>query len=143
MGWGSDPVHDGIDQCLELLDPSLRKILMLVMWFTLPVIDAVCVQDFLDLVADLHLGVIANKLSRGSPCLDLVFQSIDELPISFNGIYISDEGFNADKDLSDGGTRVNRWGVGIDGICCNRLIPPVDIQSGKWRFIPLFEEGGH
>jgi len=104
MGWGSNSVHDGIDQHLELLDPSLCKILMLVMWFTLPVIDAVGAQDFLDLVADLYLSAIANKLSRGSPCPDLVFQSIDELPISFNGIYISDEGFNADKDLSNGGT---------------------------------------
>ena len=104
MEWGSDPVHDGSDQCLELLDPTLGIILMLVMWFTLPVIDAVCAQDFLDLAADLHLGAIANKLSWGSPHPDLVFQSIDELPISFNGIYISDKKFNADKDLSNGGT---------------------------------------
>jgi len=104
MGWGSNPVHDGIDQRLELLDPSLCKILVLVMWFTLPVINAVCAQNFLDLVANFHLCAVANELSRGSPCPDLVFQSIDELPISFNGIYISDEGFNADKDLSDGGT---------------------------------------
>ena len=104
MGWGSDPVHDGIDQYLELLDPLLCKILMLEMWFTLPVIDAVCAQDFLDLVAYLHLGTVAHKFSWGSPCPDLVFQSIDELPVSFNGIYISNEGFNADKDLSNGGT---------------------------------------
>ena len=86
MGWGSDPVHDGIDQRLELLDPSFCKILMLVMRFTLPVINAVGAQDFLDLVADLYLGAIANKLSRGSPCPDLIFQSIDELPISFNSM---------------------------------------------------------
>ena len=104
MGWGSDLVHDGIDQCLELLDPLLCKILMLVMWFTLPVTNAVCVQDFLDLVAYLHLGAVTHKLSQSTSCPDLVFQSIDELPISFNGIYISDEGFNANKDLSDGGT---------------------------------------
>jgi len=55
------------------------------------------------LVADLHLGAIANKLSWGASCTDLVFQSIDELPISFDSIDISDEGFNADKDLSNGG----------------------------------------
>ena len=104
MGWGSDPVHDGIDQRLELLDPSLCKVLMLVMRFTLPVIDTVGAQDFLDLIADLYLGAIANKLSRGASCPDLVFQGIDELLISFDGIDISDEGFNADKDLSNGGT---------------------------------------
>jgi len=78
------------------------------MQFTLPVINAVGVQDFLDLVADLHLGAVTNKFNWGSLCPDLVFQSIDELPISFNGIYISDEGVNADKDLSDGGTSTAR-----------------------------------
>ena len=104
MGWGSDLVHYGIDRCLELLDPTFSKILMLVMRFTLPVIDAICTQDFLDLVAYLHLGAVTDKLSRGASCPDLVFQSIDELPISFNGIYISDKGFNANKDLSDCGT---------------------------------------
>jgi len=104
MGWGSDPVHDGIDQCLELLDPAFSKVLMLIMQFALPIIDAVSMQDFLDLVAYLHLGTVTDKFGQGSSCLDLVFQSIDELPISFNGVYISDKGFNADKDLSDGGT---------------------------------------
>ena len=93
--WGcSDTIHDGVHQILELLDPAFSKVLMLIIRLALPVIDAVSVQDFLDLVTNLHLGTVTNKLGWGSPCPDLVFQSIDELPIGFNGINISDKGFD-------------------------------------------------
>ncbi len=131
MGWCSNMVHDGVNQILQLLDPAFSKLLMLIMRLALPIINAVSVQDFLDLVAYLHLGAVADKLSQCSPCPDLVFQSIDELPIGFNGINISYKGFHTNKNLSDGSTRVNSWGLGIDGIRGNGLISPVDIQSGK------------
>ena len=130
-GGCTNAIHDGIHQLLELLDPALSKILMLIMRFTLPIIDAVSMQDFLDLVVYLYLGAVADKLGWGSPCPDSVFQSIDELPIGFDGINISDKGFDTNKNLSDGSTRVNSWGVRIYGICCNWLISPVDIKSGK------------
>ena len=67
MGQCSNTVHDGVDQSLQLLDPALSKILMLILWFTLPIIDAVSMQDFLDLVADFHLGAVADEHSWGSP----------------------------------------------------------------------------
>ena len=60
MGWCTNMVHDGVDQCLQLLDSALSKVLMLIMWLTLPIINAVGLQDFLDLVADFHLGLIAD-----------------------------------------------------------------------------------
>jgi len=107
MGWCFNMVHDSVNQSLQLLDPAFSKVLMLIMQFALPIIDAVSAQDFLDLVAYLHLGTVTDKFSQGSSCLDLVFQSIDELPIGFNSIDISDEGFNTNKDLGNSGTRVN------------------------------------
>ncbi len=138
MGRCSNTVHDGVDQSLQLLDPVFSKVLMLIMQLALPIIDAVSMQDFLDLVTDLHLGAVADKLSWGSPCPYLVFQSIDELPIGFNGINISDEGFDTNKNLGDGSTRVNSWGIQIDSVHDNRLISPVNIQIGKrdlYRFL--------
>jgi len=60
MGWSSNTVHDGVDQSLQLLDPALSKVLMLIMWLTLSIINAVNLQDFLDLVANFHLGLIAD-----------------------------------------------------------------------------------
>jgi len=143
MGWCSNTVHDGIDQSFQLLDPALSKVLMLIMWLTLPIINAVSPQDFLDLVADFHLGSITNELSGSSPSPDLILQSVDELPISLNGINISDKGLHTNKNLGNGGSRVNSWSIGIDGVLGNWLIPPVDIQSGERRFVPLFKEGAH
>ena len=120
-------VHDGVYQSLQLLDPALSKVLMLIMWLTLPIINAVSPQDFLDLVADFNLGSITDELSGSSPSPDLVLQSVDELPISLNGINISDEGLHTNKNLGDGGTRVNSWSIQIDGVCSDWYIPPVDI----------------
>jgi len=54
---------------------------MLVVGLTLPIINAVVKQDFLDLVADFNLCPITNdELSGGSLCLDLVPKYVDELP---------------------------------------------------------------
>ena len=90
-------IYDGVNQCLQLLDPVFSKVLMLVMQLALPIVDAVSVQDFFDLVANLNLSMITDKLSWCSSCLDLLFQSVDELPVSFNGINISDEGSTPTK----------------------------------------------
>ena len=60
-------VHDGVDQGFQLLDPVFSKVLMLIMWLALPIVDAVSAQDFLDLVAYLYLGTVADKLGQGSP----------------------------------------------------------------------------
>ncbi len=53
-------VHDGVRQSLQLMDPALSKILMLIMWLTLPIINTVSSQDFLDLVADFDLDLITD-----------------------------------------------------------------------------------
>ncbi len=62
-------IHDGVNQSLQLLDPAFSKILVLVMWFALPISDAVSVQDLLDLVTNLDLGTVADKFGQCSRCL--------------------------------------------------------------------------
>ncbi len=71
-------VHDGVDQCLQLLDPVFNKLLMLIMWLTLPIINAVSMQDFLDLVADFDLYPITDELGGGFPCPYLILKSVDD-----------------------------------------------------------------
>ncbi len=79
MGWCADMVHDGVNQSLQLLDPVLRsKVLVLVVRLTLPVINAVSMQNFLDLVTNFHLlSLIADKLSGDSLCLNLILECVD------------------------------------------------------------------
>jgi len=137
-------VHDGVHQRLQLLDPVLSKLLMLIMQLALPIIiEVTSLPDLLDLVADFDLGSITDELSRSSPSPDLILQSVDELPICFNGINISYKRLHTNKNLGNGGTRVYSWGIQINGVHGNWLIPPVNIESGKRRFVPLFEEGAH
>ena len=97
-------IHNGVNQGLQLLDATFSKVLMLVVWFTLPICNAIGVQNFLDLIAYFDLSAVTDKLGRCSSCPNLVLKSIDELPISFDGVDICNEGFNANKNLGDGST---------------------------------------
>jgi len=104
MGRCTNVIHNGVNQSFQLLDVAFSKVLMLVVWFTMPVCDAIGMQDFLDLVAYFNLSAVADKLGWCSPCPNLILKSIDELLISLDGIDISNKGFNANKNLGDGST---------------------------------------
>ena len=56
MGRGTSPIHDGIGPGLDGSIPPLSWILVLVVWFRLPIIDVIGPEDVLDLVGDLILG---------------------------------------------------------------------------------------
>ncbi len=100
MKRSSSAIHDCVNQSFQLLDPVLSKILVLIMWLTLTIIYAVGMQNFLDWVTNLHLSSVTNKLGWSTSGPDLIFQSVDELPISLNGIDISNQRFNVHIDLS-------------------------------------------
>ena len=60
-------VHNGVNQGLELLDALLSKVLVLEMWLTLPIHNAVGSQDFFYLITYLHLCMVADELIWCSP----------------------------------------------------------------------------
>jgi len=94
MGWCSNMVHDGVHQSLQLLDPVLSKILMLIMQFALPIINAVSMQDLLDLVADFNLGLIADELSRSSQVQIWSSRVLMNSQYSLDGINIGHQGLH-------------------------------------------------
>jgi len=59
----ANAIHNGVNQGLQLLDVALSKVLMLVVWLALPIINAVGMQDFLDLVAYFNLSAVTDKLA--------------------------------------------------------------------------------
>ncbi len=103
MGWCTNMVHDGVNQSLELLDPMLSEVLVLVVGLTLPVSNAVGMQDLLDLVTNFHLSLVTDEFSGSSPCPDLILKCVDELLISLDGIDICHKGFHTNKNLGNGG----------------------------------------
>ncbi len=126
IGQCTSMVHDGVDQSLQLLDPVLSKVLILVVRLTLPVINAISMQHFLDLVTDFDLCSITKELSGSSLCLDLIIKCVDELPISPDGINISHQRLHTNS-------RVNNWCFQIDGTTWAmqnaNVIYPLDIQD--------------
>jgi len=139
----TNAIHNSINQSFQLLDVTFGKVLMLVVWLTLPICNAIGAQNFLDLVAYFDLSTVADKLGWCSPGPNLVLQCINELVVSFDSINICNKGFNANKNLSNGSAWVNSWGGRIYGICSHRFISPVNIKSRKWGLIPLLKESGH
>jgi len=136
-------VHNGVNQGLKLLDASLGKVLVLVMWLTLPIRDAVGSQDFFHLITYLHLCVVADELIRCSPFSYLILKCIDKLLISLHRIHIGYKGFCANKHLCNGGSGVNGRSIRVDGICCNGFIMPMHIQCWKRRLVALSQQGTH
>jgi len=103
MRWCADMIHDGVNQGLELLDLMFSKVLVQVVGLTLPVSNAISMQNFLDLGAYFHLSLITDKLSGGSPCPDLVLECVDALPVSLNGINICNGRLHTNENLGNGG----------------------------------------
>jgi len=66
------------------------------MGLTLPIINAVSMKDFLDLVGNFDLCPITDELSGGPQCPDLVLKSV-ELLISLDGMNISHQGLYTKK----------------------------------------------
>jgi len=79
-------------------------VLVLVVWFRLPVSNAVCTQDLLDLIADFNLSMVTDQFGWVSPFLNLIFQHVEELPVGIHRVYICYQGLSTNKDLCNGGT---------------------------------------
>ena len=62
---------------------------MLVMWFTLPVLDDVVPEYVLHFVADLYLSSVTNELGHSSFSPDVILEDIDKLTVSLHGIDVT------------------------------------------------------
>ena len=56
MGRSTSPIHDGVGPGLDGSIPPFSSILVLVIWFRLPITDVVGPEDVLDHVGDLIFG---------------------------------------------------------------------------------------
>ena len=64
----------------------LEGVLMLVVWFALPVLDEVVAEYVLYTLADFGLCTIADQLIHGTTLPDVVLQSIDKLLVGFHPV---------------------------------------------------------
>ena len=79
MGRGTSSIDDGAGPGLDGSIPPFSRVLVLVIWFRLPITDVVGPEDVLDLVGDLIFGQITDKLVHSTASMNIVFQSVDKL----------------------------------------------------------------
>ena len=68
-------VRGSIGITLDGLLAVLCKILVLVMGFTLPVVNRIGSKDVESLLPNFYLGTIADELVHGSPFADIILES--------------------------------------------------------------------
>jgi hypothetical protein len=81
-------VHNLVDILLDGLVALLSIVLMLVMGFTLPIVNAIGSEDIKDLVGDLSHSSITNELVWGSPFSDTLLENASKFTISLHTITI-------------------------------------------------------
>jgi hypothetical protein len=77
---------------------------VLLMSFTLPIVNAEGSKDISNLMTDYGLATVTNEFQWGTTLDDVVFQSVEKLFVCLNAIDISDLGASANKDNSSSGT---------------------------------------
>jgi hypothetical protein len=86
---------------------------VLLMRFTLPIVNAEGAKDISNLMTDYDLDAVTNELQWGTTLDDVVFQGVDKLFVCLNAIDISDLGTSANKDKNSSGTIINGWDIRI------------------------------
>jgi hypothetical protein len=83
-------VNNAISTVLDGLVALLSRILVLLMGFTLPVVNPKGTKDVCNLVADNGLTTVTNEFQGGTMLDDFVLQCVTKLFIRLNPINISD-----------------------------------------------------
>jgi hypothetical protein len=122
MGRSSSTVKNAISTILKGLVASFCRILVLLMRFTLPIINTEGAKDISNLMTDDGLAAVINQFQGGTMLDDVVFQCVDKLFVCLNAIDISDLGAGANKDNSSSGTIIDDWDIRVDNVTGNILL---------------------
>jgi hypothetical protein len=137
MGRSSSTVKNAIGTILDGLIASFCRIVVLLMRFTLPIINTEGAKDVSNLMTDDGLAAVTNQFQEGTTLDDVVFQCVDKLFVCLNTIDISDLGASANKDNSSSGTIIDGWDIRVDNVTSNILLTGKYIKSWISRFIDL------
>src|SRR5690349_1432421 len=80
------PIKECVCDSFNVLIAPFYRVLMLLMWFTLPVITYQTLQNVLHFIANLYLCPVTNELGHSSLLPDIVKEDIDKLPINLHRI---------------------------------------------------------
>jgi mannose/fructose/N-acetylgalactosamine-specific phosphotransferase system component IID len=70
-------IQESIDSLLDLLNPALSIVLVLVVRFTLKIGDAVHAQDLLNILSNLSLSVVTEESISGTILANIILKCVD------------------------------------------------------------------
>jgi hypothetical protein len=143
VGGGTGPIKNGVGNKLQHLIPVVTRLLVLLVWLTLPIGDAEGTENILDLFADLNLRAIADQFCQSSMATKIILKGINKLLFRFHALNVSNVEPSTHKNLGSGLPTIDSGCVGIDRVGGNRLIMAVNIESGVGRFVSLLENSAH
>jgi hypothetical protein len=127
---GTRSVEDGISDAFDVLPTSLGEVLMLHVWFTLPVSDGKGAKDVFDTGTGFDGSMVTNETAWGSPFTDIVLEGIGKFLFGFHTMDITHEGSASTKELSHGRTVIDCRGVGVNGVCGDIFVATRRVESG-------------
>ena len=115
-------VHNSVDISFNSSPDAFSEVLVLVVWFTLPVRDGVRPEDVADLDRGFDRSAVRDELVRSTTFADVVLKARWDLFLVFHAVDVTDFGKLAYKELCHGGAIIYGRNVGVDGIVSKRFI---------------------
>ena len=132
-------IKNRVCDLLTRLVVSLGRILVLMVGFTLKIINDIAAENVDNFLADFKIGSIADELVHCSAFPDDVFKGVNEFLVRLHTVDIAYHAFRSHKDLCRCRTIINRGRVGVDGVGGDWFAATVDIESWEARFEVLPE----
>jgi hypothetical protein len=138
---GTSAIENRVGDALDVLYASFSTILMLIMWFTLPLGNEQHTANLLDLGASLGFGTVTDELGGRPMESDDIHQRLGEIRFGAKRKHIGDQCVDTHKKLDFRDTTAVCTNVGKEGIRGNGFFAASNIERWIGRFVMLLEDG--
>ena len=89
-----------------------------------------------------------HRMSKYSKCkfsswIFCFLDGVNKLLVCFQGVDVAYHGCGPHKELCSCNSAVNCWGIQVYCVCCNCLIPLMDVACWERGFVPFLEVCSH
>lgn len=130
FGGSAGAVHDDMGVAFDVLPLSFCIVLVLVLRFTLPVVDGKSTEDVQNTRADFDLCAITDELIHGATSANGFFKGVYKVTDVLHTVDFDDVGVTSDEDLSMFDV-TNSGDVTRDGVSSDGFMATVDIECRK------------
>jgi hypothetical protein len=130
--WSVGGIHDAMHHFLHFLPLTLSIVLVLVMRFTLPILNDQGTKNVLDTVADFNRRtVVTDEFVHVSPVTNFILESVDECVGRMHIVESREESTAVPNEELETGDAANSDNVTADGIGSNGFMTLVNVTGGK------------